>query len=78
MTRGPPSRASRVSTIVSTPGLKVAGPLPPPLLGTERFSAGLLAASTARDAATAFLAVLRSPASDAIWTAAGFETALSP
>jgi molybdate transport system substrate-binding protein len=67
-----------ISTIVSTPGLKVAGPLPPPLLGTERFSAGLLAGSTARDAATAFLAVLRSPASDAIWTAAGFETALRP
>lgn len=67
-----------ISTIISTPGLKVAGPLPPPLLGTERFSAGLLAASTAREAATAFLAVLRSPASDAIWTAAGFETALSP
>ena len=67
-----------ISTIVSTPGLKVAGPLPPPLLGAERFSAGLLAGSTARDAATAFLAALRSPASDAIWTAAGFETALSP
>ena len=44
-----------ISTIVSTPGLKVAGPLPPPLLGTERFSAGVLAGSTARDAATAFV-----------------------
>jgi molybdate transport system substrate-binding protein len=66
-----------ISTIVSTPGVKVAGPLPPPLLGTERFSAGVLADSAAREAATAFLAALRSPASDAIWTAAGFETALS-
>ena len=64
-----------ISTIISTPGLKVAGPLPPPLLGTERFSAGLLDGSTARDAATAFLAALRSPGSVAIWTAAGFETA---
>ncbi|HEY4820405.1 MAG TPA: substrate-binding domain-containing protein, partial [Xanthobacteraceae bacterium] len=63
------------STIVSTPGLKVAGPLPPPLLGVEAFSAGLLTGSTACDAAVAFLAALRSPASDAIWTAAGFETA---
>jgi molybdate transport system substrate-binding protein len=64
-----------ISTIVSTPGVKVAGPLPPPLLGTERFSAGILADSTARDAATAFLAALRSPASDAMWVAAGFELA---
>jgi molybdate transport system substrate-binding protein len=64
-----------ISTIVSTPGVKVAGLLPPPLLGTERFSAGLLVDTTTRDAATAFLAALRSPASNAIWTAAGFETA---
>jgi molybdate transport system substrate-binding protein len=64
-----------ISTIVSTPGLKVAGLLPPPLLGVEAFSAGRLTGSTAHDAATAFLAALRSPASDAIWTAAGFETA---
>jgi hypothetical protein len=60
---------------VSTPGVKAAGLLPPPLLGTERFSAGLLVDTTTRDAATAFLAALRSPASNAIWTAAGFETA---
>ncbi len=64
-----------ISTIVSTPGVKVAGPLPPPLLGSERFSAGILADSTAREAATAFLAALRSPASHAIWVAAGFEVA---
>jgi molybdate transport system substrate-binding protein len=40
-----------ISTIVSTPGLRVAGPLPPPLLGMERFSAGVVNASGAREAA---------------------------
>ena len=63
-----------ISTIVSTPGLKVAGPLPPPLLGVEGFSAGILKDSAAGEAAAAFLRELGVPAARAIWTAAGFET----
>jgi molybdate transport system substrate-binding protein len=65
-----------ISTIVSTPGLKVAGPLPPPLLGVERFSVAVLRDGTTRDAALAFAQELRSPAARAQWTAAGFEVPL--
>jgi ABC-type molybdate transport system substrate-binding protein len=62
-----------ISTIVSTPGLKVVGPLPPPLLGEEAFAAGVLADSTARDAGLAFLRELGTARSKAIWSSAGFE-----
>ncbi len=64
-----------VSTIVSTKGVKVAGPLPPPLLALEPFSAGILRDSTSRDAAAAFVRALRAPAVQAIWTTMGFEAA---
>ena len=62
-----------VSTIVSTPGVKVAGLLPPPLAGEERFAAGVVKDSAAREAALAFIRALGSPAARAIWTAWGFE-----
>ena len=62
-----------VSTIVSTPGVKVAGVLPPPLLGEEKFSAGIPKDSAARELATDFIRALRSPAARAVWTAWGFE-----
>jgi ABC-type molybdate transport system substrate-binding protein len=62
-----------ISTIVSTPGVKAAGLLPPPLAGEERFSAGILKDSAAGEAAAAFLHELRAPAARAIWTAWGFE-----
>jgi molybdate transport system substrate-binding protein len=62
-----------ISTIVSTPGLRVAGPLPPPLLGMERFSAGVVNASGAREAAIDFVRALNDPASADQWKAAGFE-----
>jgi molybdate transport system substrate-binding protein len=64
-----------ISTIVSTPGLAVAGPLPPPLLGVERFSVAVLRDAAAADLARAFAQELRSPAARVRWTAAGFETA---
>ena len=64
-----------VSTIVSTKGVKVAGPLPPPLTGVERFSAGVLHDSAARDAALAFVRALRAGEARATWTAMGFEAA---
>jgi molybdate transport system substrate-binding protein len=62
-----------ISTIASTPGLKVAGPLPPPLLTVERFSAGVLKETTAREAAIDFARDLHDATSAALWTAAGFE-----
>jgi molybdate transport system substrate-binding protein len=62
-----------VSTIVSTPGVKVAGVLPPPLLGEEKFAAGIPRDSTAREQAAAFIGELRAPAARAVWTAWGFE-----
>jgi molybdate transport system substrate-binding protein len=66
-----------ISTIVSTPGLKVAGPLPPPLLGMERFSVGVLRESPARDAAGTFARALHDAASAEQWKAAGFEVPAS-
>jgi molybdate transport system substrate-binding protein len=66
-----------ISTIVSTPGLKVAGPLPPPLLTMERFSAGVLRDSISRDAAIDFVRALRDAASADQWKAAGFEAPAS-
>ena len=62
-----------VSTIVSTPGVKVAGLLPPPLAGEEKFAAGIPKDSTARELATDFIRALRGPAAGAVWTAWGFE-----
>jgi molybdate transport system substrate-binding protein len=62
-----------ISTIVSTPGLRVAGPLPPPLLGVEKFSAGVLRDAISSDAAIEFARALRSAASAEKWKAAGFE-----
>jgi molybdate transport system substrate-binding protein len=66
-----------ISTIVSTPGLKVAGPLPPPLLAMEKFSAGVLKDTSARDAATHFVRSLHDATSAYAWTAAGFEVPAS-
>jgi len=62
-----------ISTIVSTPGLRVAGPLPPPLLGVERFSAGVLRDSAARAAAVDFVQALSDATAAERWKAAGFE-----
>ena len=62
-----------ISTIASTPGLQVAGALPPPLLGMERFSAGALRNSAARDAAIDLVHALSDAASADQWRAAGFE-----
>jgi len=66
-----------ISTIVSTPGLRVAGPLPPPLLGMERFSAGVLRESISRDTALDFVRALSGATSADQWRAAGFEVPAS-
>ena len=67
-----------VSTIVSTPGAKVAGPLPPPLLGTERFSAGVLRDSGESEAAAALVRALAGAEAAKVWAAKGFEADAKP
>ena len=62
-----------ISTIVSTPGVRAAGALPPPLLAMERFSAGALIKSAAREAALDLVNTLSDEASAQQWRAAGFE-----
>ena len=62
-----------VSTIVSTPGAKVAGALPPPLAGEERFGAGIVKGSAAGATADALLDALHGPAARAVWVRWGFE-----
>jgi molybdate transport system substrate-binding protein len=62
-----------ISTIASTPGLKVAGALPPPLLAMERFSAGVLREAASRDAAIDLVRTLSGAASADQWRAVGFE-----
>jgi len=66
-----------ISTIASTPGLAVAGALPPPLLAVERFSAGVPRGSTARDAAIELVRALSGAAAAGQWRAAGFEVPAS-
>jgi len=66
-----------ISTIVSTPGVKVAGPLPPPLLAMERFSTGVLRDTISRGVAIDFARMLHDAASADQWKAAGFEVTLS-
>jgi molybdate transport system substrate-binding protein len=62
-----------ISTIASTPGLQVAGALPPPLLSVERFSVGVLRESASRAAAIDLVRMLSGAASADQWRAAGFE-----
>jgi molybdate transport system substrate-binding protein len=64
-----------ISTIVSTRGVKVAGPLPPPLLGTEPFSAGVLRDTASGEAAAALVRALAGAKAAKIWSATGFEPA---
>jgi molybdate transport system substrate-binding protein len=66
-----------ISTIVSTPGLRVAGPLPPPLLTMERFSAGVLRDNISGGAAIDFARTLHDATSADQWKAAGFEVPAS-
>jgi molybdate transport system substrate-binding protein len=67
-----------ISTIVSMRGVKVAGRLPPPLLGREDFSAGVVRDSTAGEAAIALVRALGNAQAAKVWTAKGFEAAPNP
>jgi ABC-type molybdate transport system substrate-binding protein len=63
------------SAIVTTPGLKFAGILPPPFDNQEPFSAGVLKTAASPDIARAFMASLLTPEARAIWTERGFVPA---
>jgi molybdate transport system substrate-binding protein len=63
------------SAIVTTPGLKFAGVLPPPFDSEEPFTAVELKSASSPDIARAFIASLVTPAAQAIWNERGFVPA---
>ena len=63
------------SAIVTTPGLKFAGILPPPFENQEPFAAGVLKSATSPDIARAFIGSLLTPEARAIWNELGFVPA---
>jgi molybdate transport system substrate-binding protein len=63
------------SAIVTTPGLKFAGILPPPFDNKEPFAAGVFKIAAAPDIARAFIASLRTPEARAVWSELGFVPA---
>jgi molybdate transport system substrate-binding protein len=60
------------SAIVTTPGLKFAGTLPPPFDSEEPFSAGLLKTARSPAIARAFIASLLTTQARTIWNEQGF------
>lgn len=63
------------SAIVTTPGLKFAGILPPPFDSQEPFSAGVLKTAASPDIAKAFISSLLTPEARETWSQLGFEPA---
>jgi molybdate transport system substrate-binding protein len=64
-----------IGEIVTVPGARVVGKLPPPLGLDTVYAAGVPAASSEPAAAKAFIAALTAPGTREVWTAAGFEQA---
>jgi molybdate transport system substrate-binding protein len=62
-----------ISEAMAVKGVKLAGPLPPPLQGYSAYAAAIPASSTDAAAARAFIAALTSPAMAERWRANGFE-----
>ncbi len=60
------------SAVVTTPGLKFAGILPPPFDNREPFAAGVLKTATSPDIARAFVESMLTPQARAIWSELGF------
>jgi molybdate transport system substrate-binding protein len=60
------------SAIVTTPGLKFAGVLPPPFGNSEPFAASVLKSAASPDIARAFVASLLTPEARTVWTERGF------
>ena len=59
--------------VASVPGAAIAGPLPQPFGQDTTYCAAVMAGSSAKDAALAFIAALTRPETRATWTRAGFE-----
>jgi ABC-type molybdate transport system substrate-binding protein len=72
---GPAVAITFKSAIVTTPGLKFAGILPPPFENQEPFAAGVLKTATSPDIARAFIGSLFTPEARAIWNELGFAPA---
>jgi molybdate transport system substrate-binding protein len=62
-----------IAEIVPVKGARVLGPLPPPLGNSTTYCAGVMASSSAPDAAVAFIAALTNPSTADMWQEAGFE-----
>jgi molybdate transport system substrate-binding protein len=65
----------QITEIVITPGVDLAGPLPPEIQNTTLMAAGIVAASKAPDTARALIGFISSPAAAAVLKASGFEPA---
>ena len=59
--------------VASVPGAVIAGPVPLPFGQDTTYCAAVMAASAAKEAATALIAALTQPNTRATWTQAGFE-----
>jgi molybdate transport system substrate-binding protein len=61
------------SEVMNIEGLVVVGPLPADIQLTTVYGAAVSAASSAADAAAAFIAFMNSPSNSSIWTKGGFD-----
>jgi molybdate transport system substrate-binding protein len=64
---------NQISEIIAAPGVDLLGPLPGPIQNYTLFAGGIVAASKERDAASALIRFISSPAAQATWKAKGFE-----
>lgn len=62
-----------IAEIVPIAGVRVLGPLPPPLGNDTTYCAAVMATSNVRGAALAFIAALKRPDRRTVWKEAGFE-----
>jgi molybdate transport system substrate-binding protein len=64
-----------ISEIVPVKGVKVVGSLPAAIQNATTYAAGIMAASSHREAASRFIAMLTAPAQRDAWMSLGFEPA---
>ena len=63
----------QITEIVISPGVDLAGPLPPEIQNTTLMAAGIVTASKAPDAARALIGFISSPVAAAVLKASGFQ-----
>lgn len=68
----------QISELIPVPGVDLVGPLPPEVQRITVFSAGIVSASKAPDAAQAFIAFLASPAAAATVKKTGLDPVVNP